>query len=75
MSRTLIKHILFLVSVVGLSSYGIYRQNMVNAPLIQEIGQAQISGSVGFTGYDGQLGYAVTNKIAIIANYSGLGTK
>lgn len=56
MSRTLVKHILFLVSVVGLSSCGIYRQNVVNAPLMHKIGQAQISGSVGFTGYEGQLG-------------------
>jgi hypothetical protein len=66
---------IFLVSFLGLSSCGIYRQNVVNTPLMQQKGQAQISGSVGFTGYDGQLGYAMTKKIAIIANYSDLGTK
>ncbi len=75
MKKPTIKHLLFLVSIFGLSSCGIYRQNVVNTPLLQQKGQAQISGSVGFTGYDGQLAYAMTKKIAIIANYSDLGTK
>ncbi len=58
-----------------ISSCGIYRQNVINAPLIQEKGQTQVSGSVGFTGYDLQLAFALTNKIAVLANYSDLGTK
>jgi hypothetical protein len=75
MTKPTIIHIFYLVSIFGLSSCGIYRQNVVNTPLMQQKGQAQISGSVGVTGYDGQLAYAPTKKIAIIANYSDLGTE
>ncbi len=75
MTKALLNRTLFFVSVFGLSSCGVYRQNVVNAPLMQEKGQAQISGSVGFTGFDGQLAYAATKKIALMANYSDLGTK
>jgi len=69
------KYILILIIGLGFSSCGIYRQNVVNVPLMQQKGQTQISGHIGFNGYDGQAGYALTNNIAVIANYNNLGIK
>lgn len=75
MSKTLSKYIIFIVSIGVSTSCGIYRQNMVNTPLLEEKGEAQITGYAGFTGYGAQLGSALTKKIALIANYSNTGTK
>ena len=63
----------FMVLLIGLTSCGIYRQNVVNAPLMQEKGQEQIGGHIGFNGLEGQAAYALTNKIALLANYSDIG--
>lgn len=48
---------------------------MVNAPLLQQKGQTQISGHNSLNGLEGQAAYALTNKIAFLANYSDMGTK
>lgn len=56
-------------------SCGIYRQNVVNTPLMQHKGQAQLAGHMGFNGLEGQAAYALTNKIALLANYSDMGIK
>ncbi len=61
--------------LIGLSSCGIYRQNVVNTPLMEHKGQTQLSGHIGFTGLDGQAAYALTNKIVLLANYSDMGVK
>lgn len=53
-----------------LTSCGFYRQNVVNVPLFQEKGQIQAGGHIGCTGYDGQFGFSVTDKIAIVGNYN-----
>lgn len=63
------------VLLIGLSSCGIYRQNVVNAPLMQQKGQIQLSGHISFNGWEGQVAYAVTNKIAVLANYGDMGIK
>lgn len=62
-----------IVLLFGLFSCGIYRQNVVNAPLMQQKGQTQIGGHVSFNGLEGQAAYALTNKTALLANYSNLG--
>ena len=64
--------IFFLALLLGISisSCGIYRQNVVNVPLISHKGQAQIGAHIGFTGYDAQATYAATEKIALMMNYS-----
>jgi hypothetical protein len=62
-----------IVLLTGLTSCGPYRQNVVNAPLMQQKGQTQISGHVSFNGLEGQAAYALTNKIALLANYSDMG--
>jgi hypothetical protein len=67
------KFILIIILLAGLSSCGIYRQNVINAPLFQEKGQTQISGHKSFNGLEGQLAFAPTNHIAILANYCDLG--
>lgn len=59
--------------LTSLSSCGIYRQNVINAPLLQQKGQTQISGHVSFNGLDGQLAIAPANHFAILMNYSDLG--
>lgn len=64
-----------LMLLSGLCSCGIYRQNVVNAPLLQQKGQGQLSGHVSFSGLEGQGAYALTDKIAIAASYANLGTK
>ena len=66
---------MILLCAVGLSSCGIYRQNVVNVPLMQQKHQTQLGAHIGFTGYDGQASYALTNHIGLLANYSDLGTK
>jgi hypothetical protein len=63
------------IALIFFSSCGIYRQNVVNVPLMQQKGQAQISGHIGLTGYDCQAAYALTKHVGFIANYSDLGTK
>lgn len=65
MKKRLIYYLFFLGS---LTSCGFYRQNVVNVPLFQEKGQVQAGGHFGCTGFDGQVGFAVTDKIAIIGN-------
>jgi hypothetical protein len=42
---------------------------------LQQKGQAQLSGHISFSGLDGQAAYALTNNIAILANYSDMGEK
>ena len=53
-----------------LTSCGLYRQNVVNVPLFQEKGQIQAGAHIGGTGYDAQVGFSVTDKIAVIGNYN-----
>lgn len=66
---------LVLFAILAISSCGIYRQNLTNVPLMQQKGQTQMSGSIGYNGYDLQMALALTNKIAVLANYSDLGSK
>ncbi|TDH26923.1 hypothetical protein EXU57_08955 [Segetibacter sp. 3557_3] len=61
--------------LMGLSSCGIYRQNVVNAPLLQQKGHTQISGHNSFSGLEVQAAYALTKKLAVLANYGDMGTK
>ena len=52
---------LFKVILLGsLSSCGIYRQNVINVPLLQQKGQMQLSGHYSFTGYDVQAAIAIS---------------
>jgi hypothetical protein len=48
---------------------------VVNIPLMQQKGQTQLGGHVSFNGLDVQAAYALTNKIALMANYSDMGKK
>ncbi len=70
----MIKYILVMLVIV-FSSCGIYRQNVVNTPLMQHKGQTQLSGHIGFNGLEGQAAYALTNKIAVLANYGDMGVR
>ncbi len=65
-----LKFIFIVTLICVLSSCGFYRQNVVNVPLFQEKAQIQASGHIGCTGYDGQVGITVTDKIAVIGNYN-----
>ena len=69
------KYSIILFIFYGCTSCGIYRQNVVNVPLMQKMGQAQLGGHVSTTGYDGQAGCAITNHLALMVNYSNSGTK
>ena len=64
----------FFITIICLSSCGIYRQNVVNVPLMEKKGQAQLSAHIVLTGYDGQAAFALTNHFLITANYSDMGT-
>ena len=68
------KYCMFVIILAVLSSCGIYRQNVVNVPLMQHQGQVQLGGHIGFTGYDFQASGALTKHIGLIANYSNTGT-
>ena len=62
--------LMFLPSLFLLNSCGLYRQNVVNVPLFEKKGQAQVGGHLSFTGKNLQLGYSVTNQFGVLANYS-----
>jgi len=47
----------------------------VNAPLLEQKGQTQISGHKSFNGLEGQAATAFTNHIALLANYCNIGSK
>jgi hypothetical protein len=70
----MLKYVLIIL-LTGLFSCGIYRQNVVNAPLMEKKGQTQLSGHKSFNGLEGQAAFALTNHIALLANYSNLGTE
>lgn len=53
-----------------LNSCDLYRQNVVNTPFFEEKGQVQAGGHIGFAGYDGQVAVSVSNKLAVLGNYS-----
>lgn len=42
---------------------------------MQQKRQAQLSGHISFNGLEGQAAYGLTNKLALLANYSNMGTK
>jgi hypothetical protein len=70
------KNLCLLISLtIGISACGIYRQNVTNVPLFKEKGEAQISGNISFTGYDGQIAYSLTDKFGLISNLSMTGVK
>lgn len=56
--------------LVGFTSCGIYRQNVVNVPMFQEKRQLQLAAHESFNGPEGQAAYSFTNNFALIANYN-----
>jgi len=62
--------LMILPSMFLLNSCGLYRQNVVNVPLFEKKGQAQVGGHLSFTGKNLQLGYSVTNHFGVVANYN-----
>lgn len=68
------RYFLVVMMSIGFASCGIYRANVVNVPLLEERGQAEIGGHISVTGYDGQASIAATEHIGIMANISGTGT-
>jgi hypothetical protein len=69
------RYILPAVVLIALSSCGIYRQNVANAPLMKEKGEAQLSGHISFSGPEAQSAYALTNSVALLGNYNNMGTR
>lgn len=66
---------LLYLSLIFFTSCGVYRQNAVNVPIITNKGQAQVGGYISLNGLEGQLSYALTQHMALIANYQNLGTR
>src|SRR3989339_701931 len=60
------------ISFIGLfsSCSPEYIPNMVNTPLFSNQGEFQATVATGTSNFDAQLGYAITDNIAIIANGS-----
>ncbi len=73
--KLLKKYTILLLIFCGCTSCGIYRQNVVNVPLMQHSGQVQGGVHVGFTGHDGQIGCSLTDHVALMANYNDMGTR
>lgn len=71
----MLKYSFIILISIELTSCGIYRQNVINVPLMESSGQTQIGGYFSFNGYDGQVSYALTNNIVLVANYNDLGIK
>ena len=67
--------ILGMLYTILFPSCGLYRQNITNTPLFEKRGDIQVGGHMGFTGYDGQIGWAFTKNLSMVANYSNSGIK
>ncbi len=65
----------FLLLIFVLSSCGIYRQNVVNVPLIQQKGQLQLGVHHSFSGPEAQVCYAPVKNVALMANYYNNGSQ
>jgi hypothetical protein len=68
--RLFLQLLIFLVLVYSCAPA--YVPNRVNAPLLTNKGEIQISASIGTSGFDPQIAYAVTNSIGLMANASVL---
>lgn len=67
----LISTILFLVIIFSLNSCApAYTPNVVNVPLLTNKNEVQASLSVGTSGTDAQLAYALTNHIGLMTNWN-----
>lgn len=67
--------IVFIISSLALvvftaSCVPVYTPNVVNAPLLTQKGEANISGHVGTNGFDFQSSFSLTPNIALMANGS-----
>ncbi len=61
--------IIFLVAI-SISSCGIYRQNVINTPALENKGQLKLGAHLSYTGVEGQASYAVTDNKALMVNYN-----
>ncbi|MCB8963639.1 MAG: hypothetical protein H6536_01185 [Bacteroidales bacterium] len=59
---------LILMGLAHASCHVLYYPNSINSPLLRNKGDAQINASVGASGYEAQIAYAITNNIGIMAN-------
>lgn len=46
---------------------------MINTPIFQQKGETQLGGHISFNGWEGQGAYALTNNLALLANYNDNG--
>ena len=65
-------YIIMLFSLIGIlsSCSPEYIPNMVNTPVFSNKGEFQATVATGTSNFDAQLGYAITDNIAVIANGS-----
>jgi hypothetical protein len=65
------KYILYIICAISVSSCGLYRQNVINVPIVQKKGQLQVGSHLSLNGcFDGQASFTPTNKLTLLANYS-----
>jgi len=65
------KYILCIICAISISSCGLYRQNVINVPIVQKKGQLQVGSHLSLNGcFDGQASFTPTNKLTLLANYS-----
>ena len=67
------KYILFLSLGMVFSSCGIYRQNVVNVPLVKQRAQLQAGIHESASGPEAQASYSLTDKVVVLANYNNSG--
>ena len=61
---------LLLITVLFQSCAAAYVPNAVNVPMLSNKGELQVAANFGFSGFDPQIAYGVTNNIGLMANGS-----
>ena len=64
----IIKHILILCLLTITSCAPAYIPNAINAPLLNNSGETQLTALFGVGGIEGQTSFAITNKIGLMVN-------
>ncbi|MCW3122066.1 MAG: hypothetical protein JWQ38_1558 [Flavipsychrobacter sp.] len=73
--KTVIKNVILIISIILCASCGTYRQNVANIPMPEHKGQLKLGVHQSFTAPEAQGSFSLSNKVAVLANYSNFGER